>query len=134
MGEPRDDLSALSISVVQGGDSERGRAWRAAALALLRRVKNARAGVTSPLDVLVTYYIPGPVSQPPWSGIRLGYHNRKDNLLLVQVALPDEDSDAPDAVVLEYLRQAIEVAEGWAVKRKKPYRELTAIRGIIERL
>ena len=102
-------------------------------MALARRVRNARAGIESPLSVNVVYHIPGEVVDLGWQGVRTGRYDAKARHLMVQVTVPDEPPVDGHAFLLNRLSEAITEAERWA-SEKGIARDLTSLHAIIGRL
>ncbi len=130
MDEP---VEVLSIGSVVGGSTSTNRRWRDAIGELTRAVADARADVASPLNVNVVFQVPGSVVQPDFEGTRTGRHSKADRLLLVQVALPDEVPDDPDAYLRGALSEAIAEAEEWA-RRRSIASDLQALRELAARV
>jgi hypothetical protein len=124
---------ALSLGAVIGGTSASS-AWEMAIKRLAWRVKNLREGVASPLAVNVVYHIPGEHLSPDFSGVRTGSFSRKTRKLLVQVALPPEPVSDPDAEALALLREAVDVAEGFARQEGIVENRLVELQELLERL
>lgn len=60
----------------------------------------------------VVFYVPGSTGSPDWDGIRDSKFSRYQQLLMVQVAVPDElvQSASPDVFVMESLYGANAIA------------------------
>jgi hypothetical protein len=113
-----DARPALTTAEIVGGRTELNSAWEEPLLWLLLRIRELVVGVTSPISVNMEFHIPGDLLRPDYEGERTGAFRKSDNLLKVQVALPE----APPTEVRKYLKSrvvsAVLEAERWAIKRK----------------
>lgn len=110
-----EETHALSLGAIMG----LGRDWRweEALRALSRRVRLNR-DVDSPLNVNVVFQMPGDSLKPEFAGTRTGTYSRKQNLLMVQAAVPLHPVSDADAELLALLALAIDEAELFARRRK----------------
>jgi hypothetical protein len=132
---PTDDVPALSIGIAVGGTTPEARRWGDAAMELARHVKALRQGVQSPLNVNVVFQVPGEVVPVDFSGVRTGRYSPKDRLLLVQAAVPsDESTSDTRPVLLSLLQAAIEEAEAFAQRRAIADEPLQALRSLAARV
>ena len=125
---------ALSIGAMAGGTSAEARRWNQAVMALARRIMSRREGVVSPLNVNIVYQIPGEVLQIDFTGVRTGRYSAAKRLLLVQAAVPAEFTPNADDIIFQLLRDAIDEAGKYALKRHlsdSPLRELKALVEIV---
>lgn len=103
-------------------------------MALMRRVKDQRTGVASPLAVSVVFHIPGQHLEPEFTGVRTSTFSRKERRLMIQVALPPTSSPTPDAYLRESLRAAVEAAEDFAQMESLFEGQLVELRQLVDRL
>jgi hypothetical protein len=122
----------LSIGVIVDPSVE-NRAWRDAARKLTIRIAEARAGMMVPLNVNVVFHIGGRSIRPEFSGVRTGSFNKRHSLLMVQVALPAEVPPDPDSHVKRAVRDALDLAERWAERRRIPC-DIPALRSILDKV
>lgn len=115
MDEP---VHVLSIGSVEGGSSPWIAIWREALTRLTRRVAESREGISSPLNLNVVFQIPGDLLKPEFEGVRTGRFSRKEGLLMVQVALPEQPPEDVNAELKGRLMAAVEEAERWARRRR----------------
>jgi hypothetical protein len=95
----------LSIGQIVGGSDEASDTWRTMIAALSRSVREARAGVVSPVALNVVYHVPGPLLRPDFTGVRTGRSTRTPPGLMVQIAIP-VGIPAREVSVLDGLDQA----------------------------
>jgi hypothetical protein len=107
--------------------------WREALTKLTIAVDNASARASSSLNVNVVLQIPGSVLRPDFTGVRTGRFSPMRRLLLVEVALPEEPSEAIGAQLIRALGAAVEEAERWA-DRQWRVGELTELHRIVQAL
>jgi len=124
----------VSIGTVVGGMTPANKPWREALDQLGRAVSEARTGLQSELNVNVVFQVPGNFLQPDFEGVRTGSYRKADNLLMVQVAIP-EGGPGEDYFgwVVAAMRDAIAAAESWA-RRRKVASELPALRALVDAL
>lgn len=101
-------------------------------MALMRRVKELRSDVSSPLAVNVVFQIPGSNLSPEFEGLRSGLFSRKEQKLMVQVALPPLAPASADEEVRSFLRAAVLLAEDFAQQEALIEGELEELRGLVE--
>jgi hypothetical protein len=123
----------LSIGSIVGGATPENRAWRDAIKELTARVVATRSRVEAPLNVNIVFHVPGNVVRPNFGGVRTGQFSRRDALLMVQVALPDEAPPDPIGYLRDAASAAVEEAGRWAEKRRV-VSDIATLRGILERL
>lgn len=127
-----EETHGLSLGVTQGGVLPTPEAWGDAVSSLGRRVRAARNGVDSPLNVNVVFGIPGEVWSPELKGINVGRYSRVKQLLLVTVTLPETPPPADvDNLLIDSLEAAIGIAEAVAYRRKLTDRPLTELRCLV---
>lgn len=124
---------SLSIGAVAGGPGV-DRSWSRAVMALGRRVIELREDVSTPLCVNVVFQIPGRFLTPEFVGLRSGKFSRKDRCLQVQVALPADSTPNPDVDVRNFLRAAVELAEGFAQQEGMTDGPLVELRELANRV
>ncbi len=112
-----DPEPVFSIGSIEGGSSPSTAIWRDALRRLTRRVADLRENIDSPLNMNVVFQIPGNLLRPDFEGVRTGHFSKKERLLMVQVALPDEPPEDVDADLKSKLLAAVDEAERWARKR-----------------
>lgn len=123
----------LSVGAIGGGPGT-DRRWVTAVMALVRRVKELRAGVDSPLGVNVVFQIPAPNLVPEFEGVRTGLFSRKEQKSMVQVTLDPEATAAPDQEVRSLLLKAVLLAERFAQEEALLEGELTGLRDLVDRV
>jgi hypothetical protein len=128
-----DDGQPLTIGMVSGGTLGT-RPWRDAVRAVARRLKDLPASFETPLAINVSFQIPGEVIKPDFTGIRTGTFSRRDALLMIQVALPDSIDEDRELYVVARLRDAIDVAERFAIMEALPDTDLTDLRQLVAAL
>jgi hypothetical protein len=74
--------------------------------------------------------VPGRTFKPEFAGVRTGRFSKKDNELMIQVALPETVPTDPASFLRASVLAAIDEAERWAVKRKVPS-ELGMLRAVV---
>lgn len=113
----RASLGPLSVKSIVGGGFEDKR-WTHAIDSLHGPLQEFVGISDIPFNLTVTYFVPGEVYGPKFSGIRIGSFLKDFQSLVVQVALPEHPESDARAELLDLLDQAIVRAEGWG-KRKK---------------
>ena len=98
---------------------------------LSRGVSGLRDQLDSELSLNVEFQVPGNLITPDFQGVRTGTFRKADRLLKIQVALPVNPPDDPYAYGVQVLREAVDVAEAWSVRRRvefypSPLRSLLA--------
>ena len=124
---------ALSIGVIIGGSTPENVRWCDAIRRLTRRIIEIRGDTTSPLNVNVVFQVPGDISQPEFVGVRTGSYRRRDSLLMVQVAVPAQESTDVDGALLQMVSDAIDEAGRWA-QRRRVASDLEPVRDLVSRL
>jgi hypothetical protein len=92
-----------------------------------------RDAYDSPVCVNVVYHIPGEVTAPKFTGIRIRQHYDEDRLLLVDAALPAQPGGDSDHEVRDVLAKAVDRAESYA-RQQGIADGLTAIRELLQAL
>lgn len=123
---------ALSVGVIVGGFTTESKIWREALMRLSRDVSGLRDELDSGLNINVEFQVPGHLITPDFEGIRTGVFQKADRLLKIQVALPVDPRDDPYAFGVQAMREAVDVAEAWSVRRRvvfdpSPARSLLAL-------
>lgn len=127
-----DSSAPLTIGVLNMGVTAHNRAWGPRIADLRERVNTASDGISSSLRINVVFQIPGDLLQPDFEGMRTGSFRSSDNLLLVQVALPEAPPN--DADFLVGLMEAVpELVSKWAARRRLEA-DLAPLETIIGRL
>lgn len=117
MESPKEYLEHLSVKSVIGGGLEDKR-WSAAIDSLQASLQGVEGYLAVPFNLTVTYFVPGEVYGPNFSGVRIGSFLEEYRSLVVQVALPTHPERDARVEILDFLDVAIIRAEGWG-KRKK---------------
>jgi hypothetical protein len=133
MDEANEPVEVLSVGAIMGG-MVTSDVWEQAVHEVRKSVKVLRAGKDSPIAVNVIFQIPGEVLQPDFSGVRTGYYSKKDRHLIVQVAIPETAPGDARAEIVFYMRQAVEAAEAFAIRRKLVAGPLATLRQITAQL
>lgn len=99
---------------------------------LSRSVSGLRDQVASGLNINVEFQVPGNLLAPDFQGVRTGAFRKADRLLKVHVAIPVDPPDDPYAYGIQAMREAIDAAEAWSVRRRvefdpSPLRTLVAL-------
>ncbi|UUU41677.1 hypothetical protein [Streptomyces sp. NBC_00162] len=108
---------ALAIKSVVGGGFE-DKSWTSAISHLQVQLRGSRSVNEDPFGLTVTFFVPGEVYGPKFSGIRIGTFLEEFRTLVVQVALPEHPEGDARSEALDLLDEAIRKAEAWG-KRKK---------------
>ncbi|MCF6525007.1 hypothetical protein [Streptomyces sp. JJ36] len=103
-------------SIIGGGFEDKQ--WTSALDSLHGSLQELREGANVPFNLTVTFFIPGEIYGPKFSGIRIGSFLEDHRSLIVQVALPRHPENDAREEFLDFLDSAIVKAEGWG-KRKK---------------
>jgi hypothetical protein len=125
-----DVAKTLSIGMIVGGRTPGNRAWVEALEQLMRDVIVAREGVDSGIKVNVEFHVPGNFLTPGFEGVRTGVFRKADSLLKVQAAVPPSAPENPRLILLEYMWDAINAVESWAIAKKRSV-DTAALRGIV---
>ena len=128
-----DGIDVISIGSIIGGTMGTTREWDSAVTRLMCVVAERRVGVASGLGINVVFQIPGEVLKPDFEGVRTGYYSKKENLLMVQVALPEELPDDIEGYLRRELAVAVDEAEAWG-RRRRVAADLNSLRDLVERL
>jgi hypothetical protein len=123
----------LSVGAVAGGPGA-SREWSEVVRQLGRRVVAMRDGLSSPLAINVVYQIPGRFLEPEFEGVRSGRFSRKEALLLIQVALPNNPDADASFEVRRLLRDAVALAEDFARQEGMIEAELSELRVLVDSL
>ncbi|MEU3188993.1 hypothetical protein ABZ707_33045 [Streptomyces sp. NPDC006923] len=110
-------LSPLSLKSIIGGGLEDKR-WTAALDSLREAAQKIGTPSDVPFNLTVTYFVPGEIYGPKFSGIRIGSFLEDFRSLVVQVALPRHPEADARAELLDLLDEAIPRAEGWGKWKK----------------
>lgn len=124
----------LVITWVLGGASAANEPWVHATEALDREASSLGRGSVSPLRVNLSVFIPGPIYQAPFSGVRTGKYDPRLNLLLVQGAVIDLHDPSPRLSLLALLGSGLDAAERWAVRRHLEVDGLQTLRSLARQL
>lgn len=105
----------LSIGFIVGGPEKTS--WKDPLLSIMNRVVKEREGVDSSLRVNVVFQVPGSVKSPGFEGVRTGSYSRRNNELMVQVALPEQVPANPRLYLRCCIEAALDEAQSWADRR-----------------
>lgn len=130
MSEIDDTAKTLSIGMIVGGRTLGNRAWVEAIQELMRDVIEAREGVGSDINVNIEFHVPGNFLTPEFDGVRTGVFRKADSLLKVQAALPPNAPQEPRPILMEFLREALDAVDSWAIAKKRTV-DTSALRGIV---
>jgi hypothetical protein len=107
---------ALSVGIMLFGTTPLNQPWRARLEELAVKLESWSAQLHSSFNLNVVFQVPGRTIVPEFEGVRSGSFDKKGNLLMVQVALPEKFVEDP-----EYLRsrmtEALECAKSWATRK-----------------
>ena len=123
----------LSIGVVLGDSDPTSLAWKRSMVALAKEVVASRGGVESPLRVNVVFHVDGRLVPNEFEGVRTGRFSRKDNHLMVQVAVSGVPVAESRTLLLNLLEQAVGEAEVFA-RARGIADELAGLHGIVNGL
>ncbi len=122
LGGPELRYSHFSDSVVGIGFPAPGESWPEAGTAPdpLGRERRDLRNVGS-LDLV--FHVPGSILKPEHAGLRTGRFSRKERMLQIQIAVPEELMESPRlrAHLLQSIRSAVEKAEPRLAKAGIPY-------------
>lgn len=127
-----DRPKALSVGVIVGGFTAQSKVWRQALMRLSQGVSGLRDQLESDFNINVEFQIPGDIISPDFQGVRTGAYRKADRLLKIQVAVPPDPPDDPYAYGVQAIRDAVDTAEAWSVRRRvefdaAPFRSLLAL-------
>ena len=122
----------LSIGVINYGQTPKNRGWDLRTQKIMNQVATAREGIASDLNVNVVFVVPGWAVRIDFEGVRTGSFRKRDSLLMVQVALPEEPPP-DDHYLVDQTYEAIDAAEAWAIRRKKDI-DFGPLRSILAKL
>ena len=109
----------LYIGSVIGGTSTRNAPIVAAIDSLSQRARQISKTHPGELSLDVVFHVAGPILPVSFEGVRTGRFSKQERLLQVQIATPEDFSspEAAEAFALSALRKAIDMAEGYVVKK-----------------
>ena len=127
-----DRPKALSVGVIVGGFTAQSKVWRQALMRLSQGVSGLRDQLESDFNINVEFQITGDIISPDFQGVRTGAYRKADRLLKIQVAVPLDPPDDPYAYGVQAIRDAVDTAEAWSVRRRvefdaAPFRSLLAL-------
>ncbi len=111
-------MKVLSLASVIGGRTLANRGWPDSIRSLTREIAAHRDGVKSDINVNIVFHVPGNLLQPEFEGVRTGAFRKSEALIKVQVALPEQPPADPRAHLLSLVRDALDVVDQWALRRK----------------
>ena len=120
----------LTIAKIFGGMTVANSEWEAELRWLTKSVRHVCTDVDVGLRINMQLQVPGPFLQPDFQGARWGRFSSKDNLLVVQVALPERPPPNVREYLLGRVLEGLDQAEAWARKRRRPL-ELSSMREAI---
>ena len=120
----------LSVGVIVGGFTAESKIWREALVRLSRGVSGLRDQLDSDLNINVEFHVPGHLITPDFQGIRSGTFRKADRLLKIQVALPVDPPDDPYAYGVQTMKEAVDEAEAWSVRRRVEF-DPSAMRSLL---
>ncbi|MFE1881619.1 hypothetical protein [Streptomyces diastatochromogenes] len=123
----------LVVKSVVGGGLE-DKSWSSAISDLQIQLRGVRAVESDPFGLTVTFFVPGEVYAPKFSGLRIGSYLEDYRTLVVQVALPEHPDRDAKAELLALLGKAVERAEAWGRRKKLLSGPLAGSRGAIANL
>ncbi|MGV9318418.1 hypothetical protein [Streptomyces sp. NPDC003660] len=132
-GEANAPLEPLTVRSVIGGGLE-DRRWTSVIDSLQASLREVEASFDVPFNLTVTYFVPGEVYGPKFSGIRIGSFLEDFRSLVVQVALPRHPERDARTEVLDLLDQAVVRAESWGKRKKLLSGALAGAREVASRL
>lgn len=127
------DRQPLSIKSVVGGGFE-DKSWTAAISDLQLELRETQRHVFDPFDVTVTFFIPGEVYEPKFSGVRISSFLEEFGSLVIQVALPKHPEGDARSGILDLVDKAVVRAEAWGKRKKRLSGPLTEAREAAESL
>jgi hypothetical protein len=104
----------IYIGRVYGGPEVRGARIDRALSKLVRLRGKGSEGEFGSLDIV--FHVPGSVFTPDFTGIRTGRLSKKERMLAIQIAVPQEIVNADDADMERFLMQAVRDAIDMAVE------------------
>jgi hypothetical protein len=109
----------LYIGSVIGGTSTRNAPIVAAIDNLSKRARQISKTHPSELSLDVVFHVAGPILPVGFEGVRTGRFSKKERLLQLQIATPEDFSspEAAEAFALSALRKGIDVAESYVAKK-----------------
>ena len=100
------------VGAVLGGPEVRTSALVEAIQETSRNSDRLRDGAGEDVAIDLVFHVPGSMIKPPYQGLRTGKLSRKEKILMVQVAVAEDDvfTDEPFSVIFDAMRQAVELA------------------------
>ncbi|WP_327240611.1 hypothetical protein OG243_37895 [Streptomyces sp. NBC_01318] len=123
----------LVIKSVVGGGFE-DKSWTSAISDLQIQLRGVQGVRTDPFGLTVTFFVPGEVYGPKFSGIRISTFLEEFRSLVVQVALPKHPESDARSEVLGLLDEAVRKAEKWGNRKKYLSGRLEEARGVADSL
>jgi hypothetical protein len=121
----------IDVSTVIGGTIGT-RPWKDATRAIVKLINAIRMNYCSPLSLQIVFQIPGEVLRPDFSGIRTGPFSRREAVLVIQVAVPDDVNQDREEWLIARLRDAVAEAERFATMEALPDTGLSALRRLVD--
>ena len=126
-------IDAIYIGSIIGGRNDRNKGWIVAIDDIGEKVKQACVGVDVSPRLDIVFHISGHMLRPDYHGVRTGSYSKKMDLLMIQVALPEDAAEDAYGFLKEMIFQCISEASAWAVRKKKCFDKellLGRLRGI----
>ena len=127
--EPGEPL--LRIQTVLGGGTPVNAAWSEPIGRVTHRLALAAGNVSLRFGVAVVLWIPGHLTQPKFVGVRVGAFSRSEQVLTVDVALPEAPPHDPVDFLVKVLFEAIDEVGRWAQGRRVQV-DLSELRSVVE--
>lgn len=131
MSDLDEPVKVLSLGSVIGGRTFANRGWSEAIRELTRQIARHRDGVESDISVNIEFHVPGNLLRPEFEGVRTGAFRKKDSLIKVQVALPEQTPADTRSVLIREILAALDEVDAWASSRQQPV-STANLRGLIQ--
>lgn len=116
---------SLYVGIVTGGpDAEHSPMEHAASrIGLAIQARRGTSSIGSEASLNVVFHLPGNLSAVDFNGLRSGTFSRKKKLLMIQVAVPEEELEAedPEHFIFWAMREAVAMAAPAFKKAKIPF-------------
>lgn len=109
---------ALVFRTVVGGPGKEPKAWDDWVWGLRDFVKPLVEELHTPVHLAVEFRISGPILSNDFQGVRTGRYFKKDNVLMVQAAVPEGEGLDRWQVLVGLLADAVNAAQAHVRKRK----------------
>ncbi|NOK21119.1 hypothetical protein [Corallococcus carmarthensis] len=99
----------MGLSAVYGGPELAGTPIDKAIRMFGKARGPTEMGVSGSLDIV--FHVPGSLLKPEFTGVRTAKFSRKEQKLMLQIAVPDEQVQSPDVRwLLDAIREAVRLA------------------------